>query len=162
MNHPNFGYFEHKYLVFIKGCLVVHWPLIQGGVGLDARDKWREIFMYLELDTKAIKDIMLLAHSGEVGRSEANELLWTLLSHWALKPEYEDLSHKVSSLVGMARRNLDRPPVHHRDSTWWTWQKYLVPRNPQWSPRAVPQGQFRILTGAGGVPLAPPQCWLVR
>ena len=61
---------------------------------------------------------MLLAQSGLVGRTYANKILWSLLSNWALDPTYEDLSHKVSSEVGWARRNFDRPPRGNRDLKW--------------------------------------------
>ena len=162
MLNPDFEYFEWQYLKFIKNCLVDDWPLIQGGVGQRALDKLEEIFKWLELDTKAIKDLMLLSHSGECGLAEANELLWNLLSYWAIRPEYEDLSHKVSHLVGMARRNIDRPPARHADSATWHWRKYLEARVPHWGPKAVPQVHFRIITGPGGVPLAPPKCWVVN
>ena len=159
LNHWNFAYYENVYLQFIKQCLTVNWALIQGGVGPEALELWYLIFLTLELDRKAQVDLMILAHSGEAGRSEANELLWTLLSIWALRPEYEDLSHKCSSLVSRARRWLDRPPRDHQDRQWWRWEKYWVPRHPQWSPRAVPQGAYTLLSGPRGEVLAPPACW---
>ena len=114
--------------------------------------------MTLELDRKAQADLMLLAHEGLVGRSEANEILWELLSVWALKPEYEDLSHKVTNMVYIARRNLERPPKEHEDRGRWKWEKYWGPRHPQWRPTAVPQS-YIVLKGPGGVPLPPPHCW---
>ena len=74
-----------------------------------------EISQTLELDRKAQVDLFLLAHSGEAGRSEANEILWELLSIGALTPDHKDLSNKTNSLVGKARRYLDRPPHWHPD-----------------------------------------------
>ena len=66
-------------------------------------------------------DLMLLAHSGAVGRGHANKIMWNLMSNWALDEAYEDLSHKVSNQVGWARRNFDRPPKEHEDTSLWTW-----------------------------------------
>ena len=114
--------------------------------------------MTLELDRKAQGDLMLLAHEGLVGRSEANEILWELLSVWAIRPEYEDLSHKVTHMVYQARRNIERPPKDHWDRGRWRWNQYYEPRHPQWSPKAVPRN-YAVLKGPGGVPLAPPECW---
>ena len=101
---------------------------------------------------------MLLAHEGLAGRSEANEILWELLSVWALRPEYEDLSHKATHLVSQARRKIERPPEEHWDRGRWRWSHYYEPRHPQWSPKAVPK-HYTVLKGPGGVPLPPPQCW---
>ena len=134
-----FLYFEHKFLCWVHEVLTYHWDTVQGGTDIHATRLWHEIFMTLELDRKAQGDLMLLAHEGLVGRSEANEILWELLSVWALRPEYEDLSHKVTNMVYIARRNLDRPPKEHEDRGRWRWQKYYVPRHPQWGPTAVPQ-----------------------
>ena len=109
-NLQGFLYFEHKFLIWVHEILTRHWGTVQGGTSERALHLWQEIFMTLELDRKAQGDLMLLAHEGLVGRSEANEILWELLSVWALKPEYEDLSHKVTNMVYIARKNLDRPP----------------------------------------------------
>ena len=119
------------------------------------------IFWCLELDRKAQMDPMLLAHQGEVGRYEANDILWNLLSVWAPKPDYQDLSNKTSSMVTLARKRIDRPPRDHRDMWGWSWSRYCEPQHPQWSPKAVPRDPFGILvkTGPGGVPLPPPDCW---
>ena len=140
-------------------ALTDDWPIIQGGRDEQALRLWMEIFETLELDRKSIVDIMILAHSGEVGRAEANEVLWEILSVWALKDDYMDLSHKVSSLVNRARRNIDRPPRGHRDLEWWQWSCYWEPRAPHWGPRAAPAPGARVLTGHGGEPLQPPLCW---
>ena len=123
---------------------------------------WLEIFVVLELDRKAQCELMLLAHSGEVGRAEANEVLWEILSAWALDHEYLDLSSKVSSLVKRARRNFDRPPRDHRDREWWSWECLRVPRHPHFGPRGAPRwGEFAIARGPRGEPLPPPNCWVV-
>ena len=42
---------------------------------------------HLELDRKAQADLLLLAHPGLAGCCEANEILWELLTMWALKPD---------------------------------------------------------------------------
>jgi len=158
VSHWAFPFYEYVYLELIYQCLTVNWGLIQGGSDMRALQLWLEIFWTLEVDRKAQVDLMLLAHSGEAGRAEANEILWTLLSIWALKPTYQDLSHKLSGLVGKARKNIDRPPKNHKDLQWWNWKCYYEPRHPQWSPRAVPR-DYTVLKGPGGVPLAPPDCW---
>ena len=124
-----------------------------------ALNKWLEIFMTLELDKKSQLDLLLLAQAGEAGRSEANEIMWTLLSIWALKTHYEDLSNKVSQLVNKHRRFIDRPPKWATpDLMNWQWKCYWVPRHPEWAPRAVPPN-CQILTSPHGIPLAPPRCW---
>ena len=156
--HPDFTFYEYRYLVWVRDVLTIEWPFIQGGCDNKALDCWMTIFWVLELDRKAQLDLMLLAHQGEVGRCEANEVLWQLLSIWALKPNYEDLSNKCTSMVYEARRHIDRPPKNHFDSWGWSWARYCVPRHPQWSPTAVPR-DVRVKTGPGGVPLAPPTCW---
>ncbi len=105
VQHPSWQYYEHQHLVYCTECLTMYWPLIQGGVCPAAMAKWKEVFESLELDRRAALDLMLLAQSGLAGRAEANEIIWQLLSHWALKDTYEDLSHKVSSLCSYSRRS---------------------------------------------------------
>ena len=46
----------------------------------EASTLWTHTFMYLELDMQSQRDLMLLVHSGYVGRSEANFILWSLLT----------------------------------------------------------------------------------
>ena len=52
----------------------------------------------------------------EVGRCEANEILWNLLSVWALNPDYQDLSNKTSSMVTV---------THRRVGSVWIWMQLL-------------------------------------
>ena len=156
--HADIVFYEHRFLCWVKDTLTIDWPLIQGGSDDMALEKWMSIFWVLELDRKAQLDLMLLAHQGEVGRCEANEVLWQLLSIWAIRPNYEELSNKCTSMVYEARRHIDRPPQNHRDLWDWSWSRYCEPRHPQWSPRAVPRDP-RVVTGPGGVPLPPPYCW---
>ena len=156
---PHFLYFEHKFLVWTLEKLTRDWKTIQCGYDLRAKTLWVEIFRHLELDTKAIRDLLLLAHMGLAGRTEANEILWNLLSHWGLKREYRDLSHKCSPLVNEARQFLERPPATHRDRASWRWQRYWEPRHERFSPLNGPPENFKVITGPGGVPLEPPQCW---
>jgi hypothetical protein len=163
-NHPAKDFYEHRFLVWVKDTLTTQWPLIQGGNDDEALALWLSIFWVLELDRKATLDLMLLAHQGGVGRCEANEVLWQLVSFWAIKRPYEDLSNKCTSMVHAARRHIDRPPSFHDDFRNWSWSLYDVPRHPQWSPEQVPRDRdgnlvVRFRTGDGGVPLAPPQCW---
>ena len=132
---------------------------------MEALKKWHLIFAWLELDSKAIWDLMVLAHSGLVGRSEANRILWDLLSVWALKDEYLDLSRKTSTLVNDAHTAFERPPFGHPDSERWAPENLMVPRYPQWSPMAV---KVHHETGAfvatyldrDGNPQPPPDCWV--
>ena len=118
--------------------------------------------MVLELDTKARRDLMLLAHSGYVGRTEANFILWNVLTKEALDVPYTNLSSLVSNRVHAARQQFDRPPNWNADFKYWGWDKYLHPRPlvAPFAPGAVPEaGTFEIQTGDGEVPLAPPMCW---
>ena len=158
ISHESFPYYEWMHLAWIKTCLTLDWPRLQQGTSKEAMEMWMFIFWRLELDRKAQLDMLLLAQLSEAGRTEANEILWSLLSIWALKPDYEDLSSKVSNLVKYARRNLDRPPSWHDDRAWWRWRNYWEPQNRQFGPRAVP-ARYTILAGPNGVPLPPPQCW---
>eukprot|EP00972_Heterocapsa_arctica_P050777 7464194-Heterocapsa_arctica.AAC.1 len=64
MNHRHFPYYEGQHLQFIKHALTVDWPELQGGCSIEALKKWHLIFEWLELDRKAVLDMMLLAHSG--------------------------------------------------------------------------------------------------
>ena len=105
----HFAFFEHKLLEWVQLKLTRDWRLLQCGHDGRAKALWSEVFQHLELDTKAIRDLMLLTHLGEAGRAEANEILWNLLSNWSLKREYKDLSHKTTSLVNEARQHLERP-----------------------------------------------------
>ena len=76
------------YLKFIHESLTEDWGIIQGGTDNEALDKWLTIFSTIELDRKVQVDLMLLAQAGLAGRAEANEIMWDILSVWALKPEY--------------------------------------------------------------------------
>jgi hypothetical protein len=160
MKDPYFQHWEMVYLLFLHKCLTSDWHILQGGVDNEALKKWLLIFKFLELDKKAKVDLMLLAQSGLVGRTRANEILWKLLSSWAVDPAYEDLSHKVSSEVGWARRAFDRPPKGHKDLHWWRWSSYEEPGwSLRWSPKEVPHGPWDLRMGPGGEPLQPPDCW---
>ena len=157
-----FKYFEWRYLTWIRDVLTLRWHIVQGGTGPEALNIWQEIFVTLELDTRAIRDLMLLAHSGKVGRAEANEILWTLLSDHALRHTYLDLSKTTTRMVKEARQNIDRPPAGHEDNEWWQWWVYSTIRNPRFDPLGAPNPDvdiFEILTGPGGAPLEPPDCW---
>ena len=158
-NDPHFSYFEYKLLLWVQQTLTTSWKSIQCGSDARAKALWHDIFLYIELDMKSIRDIMLLAHMGVAGRTEANEILWNLLSLWALKRDYLDLIHKTTSIVREARRHLKRPPATHRDRGSWRWQRYWEPRHERFSPEKGPRAPFEVVTGPGGVPLEPPQCW---
>ena len=163
LGHEGCHYYEFKFLNWVHRILTVDWAIVQGGT-LDgqANVKWIEICRTLELDRKSSVDLFLLAHQGRVGRSEANEILWFLLSDAALQEPYRDLSNLCSSKVGQVRYKLDRPgPTHH---SWtsddpWRWSNYDHPRNPNFSPLAVPPGPTNVVRGHRGIPLNPPQRW---
>ena len=156
---PHFAFFDHKILAWVQVKLTRDWKVLQCGHDARAKTLWAEVFQVLELDEKAVRDILLLMHLGTAGRAEANEILWNLLSVWALKREYKDLSHKTSSLVNEARQVLERPPATHKDRASWRWQRYWEPRHSRFSPTSGPRGAFELVTGPGGVPLEPPRCW---
>ena len=161
-NNPYFEYFEFKRLMFLRNCLTLKWYRLMTGTSPGDLALWLEIFLVLELDRKAQFDLFLLAHSGEVGRTYANEVLWLLMSDWALEKSYRDLSNKVSHEVGARRILFDRPPDGHKDLKTWGWSLLVKPpwHMRHWSPKDPPQfGTFQIRAGPGGVPLAPPQCW---
>ena len=63
-NHPDFKYYEFRYLLWIRKILTTHWPTTQGGYDGQARLLWLEIFRTLELDKKAQADMFLWAHEG--------------------------------------------------------------------------------------------------
>jgi hypothetical protein len=164
LGHPHFLYWEMRFLQFVKMCLTTDWPVLQGGHDKEALKKWHLVFAWLELDKKSIWDLMTLAHCGLVGRSEANRVLWELLSVWALKDEYFDLSRKTSSLVSEAFLSFERPPFGDPDSARWWHTHILEPRYPQWSPMAVRvhhvTGEFvRTYLDRDGLPQPPPGCW---
>ena len=158
---PAWPYFEHWYLKFLHKTLTDHWPKISGGVDKEALQLRLDICRVLELDRKAKLDLMLLAHSGVVGRTCANKILWDMCSSWALSQTYEDLSHKCTSQVGWIRRTFDRPPAGHSDLCWWTWEALGEPwdRHERFDPRKVPDKVPKVSLGPGRVPQAPPACW---
>ena len=160
LESPQFPYYEVVYLKYLHKVLTTDWPLMQGGCGPETLKKWMDLCRVLELDNKARRDLMLMAHSGAPGRTCANKLLWDLCSYWALQPKYEDLSHKVSNELGWYRRTFDRPPRKHEDLRWWSWRAYREPwdRFQAFDPRIVPRAPA-ITTGPGGRPLPPPECW---
>ena len=162
IGHPDADFYENKFLQWVRRTLTSDWALVQAGIDGQARLKWVEICRTLELDKKSTVDLFLLAQQGRPGRSEANEILWFLLSHAGLQQPYRDLSNMCSNRVGRVRYYLDRPGKDH-PSWWhsdpWTWSRYDDPRNPSFSPAAVPPGPFKLVTGPKGAPLNPPGLW---
>ncbi len=156
---PAFPLLEFLYLKLIHRWLTLDWYQIQSGIDEYALAIWHEILQVLELDIKARRDLLLLAHSGIVGRTKANELLWNLLSIWALDNMYLDLSHKVSSEVNIARKSFDMPPVDNWEFEWWQWSRYSEPRDRKWGPRETPSGKWFIKKNDRDGPLPPPDCW---
>eukprot|EP00972_Heterocapsa_arctica_P042124 6210442-Heterocapsa_arctica.AAC.1 len=53
LNHYFFGFYEWRYLKFVRMCLTTDWPILQGGSDYKALRKWITIFEFLELDRKA-------------------------------------------------------------------------------------------------------------
>ena len=121
-----------------------------------------QIWQVLEIDSKGVADWYLLAQQSENGRTQANKILWELLSWYALEPDYRNLSALLSHLVGTSRRNHDRPPRKHDDFDTWYWAKYWEPREgtAQYGPRRAPvPWTTAVEVGPRGEPLAPPECW---
>ena len=161
LHDPHVLYFEWHYLKIIHKFLTKDWYLIQGGSCEQALAKWLEVFDVLELDLKARRDLMLLAQTGNVGRTHANKIMWTILSGPALEPKYLDISNLVTSMVFKARRDFDRPPREHGDLSWWWWTCYehVYRRDLKWCPAQVPTSYWVLSVGPGERPLAPPACW---
>ena len=162
LDDPTFTWWEHWYLKFLQKKLSLDWRAIQFGTDAHATRLWWEIMQVLELDKKAQLDMMVLAQSGPVGRCHANKIMWDLMSSWATVRTYQDLSNKVSSEVGWARRNFDRPPKGHQDLSWWTWKAYKEPlqKFDHYSPLHAEWASDKyIKIGTGGEPIPPPKCW---
>ena len=167
-NWHGFVAIERKFLLAIRRILTVEWfevqtSYVKGGV----TELWKGIFKLLELDKKAIWDIVLLANMGICGRTSANAILWDLLREYLLmRKDYEALSAKASSLVNQHRKRFDRPPETHEDNEnlMWDWDKLDTP-DPDivaFSPRAVKREGLlepRYLLGINGEILKPPLCW---
>ena len=109
LDSPEFAYWESVYLKYLHKVLTTDWPSMQGGTGPETLQMWLDLVRVLELDKKAKRDLMLLAHSGVPGRTCTNQVLWNLCSYWALQSRYEDLSHKVTNDIGWYRRPLIDP-----------------------------------------------------
>ncbi len=146
-----------------RACLTEEWPSHLAVSSQSHLEQWHFIFEWLELDRKAVLDMFLLCHSGLVSRSEANRILWELLSKWALKDTYLDLSRKVWCLVWEARRGFERPPWANIDCSWWVLRCYTEPRHPEWSPLEVKtdsRGKYlKTFLDGNGLPQPPPACW---
>ena len=156
---PWYPFLEWRQRKDLHHLLTVVWPSIQGGKDRLALENWKKALVTLELDGEAIQDLMLLVAQGRAGRSEANEILWDLMSYWCLVDrDHRDLSRKCSSMVTAARKGIDRPPARHEDRAWWTYRHAMEPRSKAFDPLEVPRDP-RVLTGRGGVPLRPPACW---
>ena len=159
LKDPYFEWFEWHHKKAVHKALTDHWVLIQGGSDHEASRYIWEVFQLLELDRKAIRDLMLLAHCGVVGRTAFNEIMWALLSEHGLQTEYRDLSRKASSMVQWKRRAFDRPPGNSSDRLIWGWEFLKDPEHEDWSPTGVPQGSWALNRGPRGRPLPPPECW---
>lgn len=159
LKDPHFEWFEWHHKKALHKALTEWWVYIQGGSDYDTSKYIWEVFQLLELDRKAIRDLMLLAHAGVVGRTAFNEIMWALLSEHGLQKEYWDLSRKASSMVQWKRRAFDRPPVTSPDRLIWSWKFLSEPEHDAWHPQNVPQGAWTIKRGPRGRPLPPPECY---
>ena len=74
-NHPDFLYYEYKFLKWVQKTLTADWATVQGGFDGRAKVMWIEILRTLELDKKAQVELFLLAQQGHAGRAEANGIL---------------------------------------------------------------------------------------
>ena len=157
--------YEHM-LHYHRRCLLklmtTHWWKLQGKCDQEALKLWIQALQIIELDKKACRDLFLLAQSGLIGRTFANQILWRLLTESA-GDEHVVLSNLCSALVGKARLRFDRPPRGNGDLHKWWWSHYwLIPQDmKKWSPEAVSalKPGWNIKTGPGGMPLPPPECW---
>ena len=159
MKHPDYEALEWLYKKRLQALATTHWPVIQEESSEEALALWQEIWVLLELDAESWMDLMLLVHQSPVGRSEANKVLFELLTRHACTSMHKNLSRKVSTLIKDSRRAIDRPPDGHRDLEGWSWRKALVPRFPEFLQEAVPK-DARVTTGPGGVPRAPLGCFV--
>ena len=86
-----------------------------------------EVFQLLELDRKAIRDLMLLAHCGVVGRTAFNDITWALLSQHGLQREYKGPQSQGALHGAMETKSL------RQTSCDLTRQAHLVLEFPQGS-----------------------------
>ena len=145
LDDPAFPYFESMYLKTIHNFLTQLWWILQGGVDDVALQEWTLALKILELGKKARRDMLLLALSGQAGRTHANKILWQLLSGPALDPAHVGLSSLATHEVYKARKNFDRPPREHKDLRCWGWTCYETPHkwDLKWSPGEAPSGTWR-------------------
>lgn len=158
LGHPAAEYMEYRRLKGIHALLTTRWPLIQGGYNAEALEAWSDAMDLMDIDAAACEDLALLASQGVAGRTQANEIVWKGLSNLALEPGHRDFSRKISNLVTLARRLIDRPPTWHEDARSWSWERALRPRTLEFAPTSVPRDP-RVVTGPRGRPLRPPACW---
>ena len=134
------------------------WPFLQGGTSEEARNCIKDLWILLELDADCWLQFLLLVHQGEAGRAEASAILWEVLTRpaeehkqkqgcfgffsnkkrLACSRDFKNLSRKVYSMVGAARRAIDRPPDTHQDLKGWSYRKALHTRYPEFLASAVP------------------------
>ena len=154
-----YKYFEWKFRLQIVEYTTNLWPIIQGGTDDEALETWKDIAHLLEFDARTWNGLMLLVHQGAAGRAEANKILWDLLTQLCLV-DHAQINCMATSLIGAARKNIDRPPGGHHAMKYWTYEKAIEPRpgTLNFAAENVPLGP-RVITGPGGSPLAPPRCW---
>ena len=143
----------------IHKLMTEDWAIIQGRYNWTASDLWAKAIELLELDLSACEELMCLVHQGVPGRTEANFILWTLLTQ-AYSGDPEDLSRLCSTKIRAARQFCDRPSKGQQGANTWCWNRYITPREgiKHFAPDAVPQDpQCRL--DANGNPLPPPDCW---
>ena len=166
-NDPAWIFYEWQFLKQVKRILMWEWLFMQKGTDEAALAMWIYAMRILEIDRKAQRELMLLAHSGLVGRTKANRILHQCLYEKGLDARYEDLSPYVSSAVAWARKSMDRPPRMHRQ-LWepdWSWSYYQTcfPSDLAFAPDSVPEDAVapNLCDPETGVPLPPPRCWRV-
>lgn len=159
LGDSRFEYLEWTFRKQLRDLSTVYWPMMQGGDDEEALSLWKDLWVLLELDADSWLELMLLVSQGPPGRSEANQILFELMTRWASMGEYKNLSRKVSTMIKAARRAIDRPPDDHSDLRFWTVQRAMVARYPEFLPEKVPTNGL-IQTAESGAPLRPPQCWV--
>ena len=162
-HHRDFHYHEWVMYKVLRDTVTTRWWVMQYSTNDNEVLQYaNNLFGFLELDSKACQELMLLAISGDPGRAEFNEIVWKICTDWALEKPYRDLSNKISVEVLKAHRHFDRPPRSKKnDRHLWGWMKYLVPRKWAMSLSSTPMPW--LLAGGlmqyseQGAPLRPPE-----
>ena len=112
----------HYHRKCVLKLMTTHWWKLQGRCDQEALRLWIQALQIIELDKKACRDLFLLAQSGLIGRTFANQILWTLLTESA-GDKHLVLSNLCTSMCAKARLRFDRPPM----GEWGPEELVVVP-----------------------------------